>query len=335
MAGCGPTSHSSRPTNCVYPLKELTPAGVPIYDFHNPEKLPISFQARLPRERLRHRRRWIDEAMCPTASTSPPRTAATGSYPNPYGRHDAPAARRGLLIAPFRTNGVIEDVPGVGSITAIGGDRGEWFLMTMDGLLSLQPPPGLQRATSRWTKPMSARNRLAAFIWRDEKGRILLQLGGPSYRIMEMVGARHRSQANAEDRSHRRANRGRHEARRGQSRPRRRKNRTRLQSPNSRSLPRRPHRPDNRSAASLDRRRGNRAHSGNAVTPPAGSAWPSPTTARISPSPIRSTTPTRGKMAKATSPMPSSAGTRGPETRHSRTRSGAHARGSGRRQKHA
>jgi hypothetical protein len=110
-----------------------------------------------------------------------------GSYPNPYGRHDAPAARRGLLIAPFRTNGVVENVPGVGSITAIGGDRGEWFLISLDGLyLSsiLQDIKSDVTLDETFVGPES----FGGFIWRDPQGRVLAQLGGTSYRLVEILG---------------------------------------------------------------------------------------------------------------------------------------------------
>ena len=92
-----------------------------------------------------------------------------------------------MLIAPFRTNGVVEDVPGVGSITALGGDRGEWFLLSMDGLyLSsiLQDSKGDVTLDETFVGQES----FGGFIWRDEKGRVLAQLGGPSYRIHEVLG---------------------------------------------------------------------------------------------------------------------------------------------------
>src|SRR5690606_11916808 len=107
----------------------------------------------------------------------------TGNYPNRYGRHDAPAARRGRLIAPFRTNGVVEDVPGIGSMTAIGGDRGEWFLMSMDGLYIssiLQDAKGDVEMGPNFVGQES----FGGFIWRDETDRVLLQLGSRSYLLM-------------------------------------------------------------------------------------------------------------------------------------------------------
>ncbi len=170
----------------VYPLKELTATGVPIYDFVSPQKLTNQF----PFDSRSNQSGTIALDRAGNVSDGIHYATAdgrTGSYPNPYGRHDAPAARRGLLIAPFRTNGVVEDVPGVGSITAIGGDRGEWFLMTMDGLyLSsiLQDSKGDVTLNENFVGQES----FGGFIWRDELGRILVQLGGASYRLMEITG---------------------------------------------------------------------------------------------------------------------------------------------------
>ena len=111
-----------------------------------------------------------------------------GEYPNPYGRHNAPAAQRGLLIAPFRTNGVVENVPGVGSLTALAGDRGEWFLMSMDGLyvaaISQDAKGGVTMDDT-----FIGQESFGGFIWRDTaSGKVLVQLGGPSYRLMEVLG---------------------------------------------------------------------------------------------------------------------------------------------------
>jgi len=174
------------PDQKLYPLKKLTPEGVPVYDFANPEALPVAFEADFNSNRsgtvaLDSAGNLSDGIRYATAD------GRTGSYPNPYGRHDAPAARRGLLIAPFRTNGVVENVPGVGSLTALGGDRGEWFLLSMDGLyLSsiLQDSKGDVTLDETFVGQES----FGGFIWRDEKNRILLQLGGSSYRLMELLG---------------------------------------------------------------------------------------------------------------------------------------------------
>ncbi|MBE2204719.1 MAG: hypothetical protein IAE94_10310 [Chthoniobacterales bacterium] len=174
------------PDQKLYPLKKLTPGGVPVYDFTKPEALPVGFT---PDFRANGSGTVVMDAQGNLSDGIQYATVdgRTGSYPNPYGRHDAPAARRGLLIAPFRTNGVVEDVPGVGSITAVGGDRGEWFLLSLDGLyLSslLQDSKGDVTLDETFVGQES----FGGFIWRDEKGRILLQLGGSSYRLMELHG---------------------------------------------------------------------------------------------------------------------------------------------------
>lgn len=169
----------------LYPLQGMTDAGVPLYDFEHPQApanaVKGAFQGAagpVLMDKSGNLSNGVDFA---TAD------GRRGSYPNPFGRHDAPAARRGLLIAPFRTNGVVEDVPGVGSVTALGGDRGEWFLLTMDGLyLSsiLQDSKGDVTLDETFVGQES----FGGFFWRDEKGRVLAQLGGPSYRIVEILG---------------------------------------------------------------------------------------------------------------------------------------------------
>lgn len=161
--------------------------GVPLYDFSKPEQL--TNWPTLPRNQTLAGTPIIDAAGNVSNGISyATADGRTGSYPNPYGRHDAPAARRGLLIAPFRTNGVVEDVPGVGSITALGGDRGEWFLMSMDGLFisSLcQDIKGLVTLDETFIGAES----FGGFLWRDStSGKVLVQLGGPSYRLMEVTG---------------------------------------------------------------------------------------------------------------------------------------------------
>ncbi|MEZ0298541.1 MAG: hypothetical protein ACAI35_18995, partial [Candidatus Methylacidiphilales bacterium] len=172
----------------VYPVKSFTEGGVPVYDFSNAEE---------PANKI------SDKDMAAQGSTGSivlddkgnvsngisyaSVDGRKGRYPNPYGRHDAPAARRGLLIAPFRTNGVVENVPGVGAITALGGDRGEWFLMSTDGLYLgslFQDSKGEVTLDENFIGQES----FGGFIWRDEKGRVLIQVGGPSFRLMELSG---------------------------------------------------------------------------------------------------------------------------------------------------
>lgn len=160
--------------------------GVPLYDFAKPKRV----------------KNWVDTQNLQGSTGTPVMDMAgnvsdgimfhtadgqRGSYPNLYGRHNAPAAQRGLLIAPFRTNGVVEEVPGVGSMTALGGDRGEWFLLSMDGLYISSIAQDIKSAVTldeTYIGPES----FGGFIWRDaDTGRVLLQLGGPSYRLMEVL----------------------------------------------------------------------------------------------------------------------------------------------------
>ena len=112
----------------------------------------------------------------------------SGSYPNPYGRHDAPAARRGLLIAPFRANGVVEGVPGVGAVTALGGDRGQWFLLSTDGLYLSSLCQDI-KANVTPDETLTGAESFGGLLWRDgASGKVLVQLGGASYRLMEVTG---------------------------------------------------------------------------------------------------------------------------------------------------
>ena len=168
----------------VYPLKGLTETGVPLYDFANPVRPPNTV---VSVERNSTGGTVVMDAAGNISDGIVYHTVdgRQGAYPNRYGRHDAPAAQRGVLIAPFRTNGLVEGVPGVGSITALGGDRGEWFIMTMNGLYVssiLQD----SKADITLDETFVGQESFGGFIWRDETGRVLVQLGGPSYRIMEV-----------------------------------------------------------------------------------------------------------------------------------------------------
>lgn len=170
----------------VYKPQGFTPDGVPLYDFANPVKPANTVEAS----------RAVDTGgsivMDAKGDISDGINYATvdgrtGHYPNRFNRHDAPAAQRGVLIAPFRSNGVVEDVPGVGAITAIGGDRGEWFLLSMDGMY-LSSILQDSKAEVTLDETFTGQESFGGFIWRDEKGRVLAQLGGISYRIMEISG---------------------------------------------------------------------------------------------------------------------------------------------------
>lgn len=163
----------------------FTASGVPKYDFASPAKVP----------------NWISAQDSQGSAGTPVIDDAgnisdgiafhtvdgrTGKWPNRYGRHDAPAAQRGVLIAPFRCNGVVEKVPGAGSITALGGDRGEWFIMTFDGIyLSSICQDSKGQVTLDDT--FIGQESFGGFIWRDTAtGKVYVQLGGPSYRIMQV-----------------------------------------------------------------------------------------------------------------------------------------------------
>ena len=176
-----------KPNCLVLPLKGLSSTGMPLYDFENPVA---------PANKITMR-----EAQNSTGGTYVMDNAGnisdgirfhtvdgrSGAYPNRYGRHDAPAAQRGVLIAPFRTNGVVENVPGLGAITALGGDRGEWFLMTMDGLYISSICQDI-KGNVTLDETFIGGESFGGFIWRDEKSRVLVQLGGNSYRLMEVQG---------------------------------------------------------------------------------------------------------------------------------------------------
>ena len=171
----------------VYRPQGFTSGGVPLYDFTKPET-PANGIKLTPYEQGSTGTVVMDDAGGISDGISFHAVdGRQGKYPNRYGRHDAPSAQRGVLIAPFRTNGVVEGVPGVGAITALGGDRGEWFLMSMDGLyLSsiLQDSKGDITMDGTFTGQES----FGGFLWKDERGRILAQLGGPSYLIVEIKG---------------------------------------------------------------------------------------------------------------------------------------------------
>jgi len=164
----------------------FTDGGVPLYDFATPQKIA----------------NWIDVNAAAQGSCGTPVMDRAGNvsngilyntvdgrhggWPNRYGRHDAPAAQRGVLIAPFRCNGVVEDVPAVGSITALGGDRGEWFLMTMDGVY-LSSICQDSKSSVTLDETFIGQESFGGFIWRDVASKqVYIQLGGASYRLMTL-----------------------------------------------------------------------------------------------------------------------------------------------------
>lgn len=167
----------------IYPCIGFSKGGTPLYDFAKAQ--------RAPRVVASDRGGSNGTAVMDMAGNITDgiiyatKDGRTGRYPNPYGRHDAPAAQRGTIIAAFRANGVVEDIPGVGSITALGGDRGEWFLLSHDGLYISSI---LQDSKDDVTldETFTGQESFGGLIWRDEQGRILVQVGGPSFRIMEV-----------------------------------------------------------------------------------------------------------------------------------------------------
>jgi hypothetical protein len=169
----------------VYAPQGFTPDGVPLYDFSKPQKpqnaiATINAQGSAGTAIMDAKGNISDGISYATVD------GKRGTYPNRFKRHDAPAAQRGVLIAPFRTNGVVENVPGVGAITALGGDRGEWFLMSMDGLYLSSIGQDIKGEVTL-DETFIGQESFGGFIWRDEKGRVLAQLGGPSYRIVELT----------------------------------------------------------------------------------------------------------------------------------------------------
>ena len=171
----------------VYRPHGFTPGGVPLYDFAKPETAPNGIPLTPNAQGATGTLIMDDAGNLSDGISFHTVDGKHGKYPNRFGRHDAPAAQRGVLIAPFRTNGLVEGVPGVGSITALGGDRGEWFLMTMDGIFLssiLQDAKGDITMDGTFTGQES----FGGFLWKDERGRTLAQLGGPSYLIVEIKG---------------------------------------------------------------------------------------------------------------------------------------------------
>ncbi len=170
----------------VYPCLGFTKNGVPLYDFHQPTQ-PAN---RIPVDNGSSSRGTI--IMDQAGNITDGITFATtdgrkGSYPNLYGRHDAPAAQRGVLIAVFRANGILEKVPAVGSVVAVGGDRGEWYFLTTDGLY-LSSICQDAKGDVTLDDTFIGQESFGGFVWNDPQGRTFVQLGGPSFRIMQVLG---------------------------------------------------------------------------------------------------------------------------------------------------
>ncbi|MGE9291183.1 MAG: hypothetical protein ACQKBT_09345, partial [Puniceicoccales bacterium] len=174
------------PDQKVFRPQKFTKAGVPIYDWNHPDAPENQFEANF-RSNSGGTIVMDNEGNLSDGINFSTVDGRSGSYPNLYGRHDGPAARRGLLIAPFRTNGVVEDVPAIGSMTALASDRGQLFLMSMDGLFVaslLQDEKGEVTLNDKY----AGGEFFGGFIWRDENDRVLVQLGKHAYRISEVTG---------------------------------------------------------------------------------------------------------------------------------------------------
>ena len=175
------------PNNRFFVPKGFTDAGVPLYDFAHPASVgdgrPFGQSRKSTGTPVVDRAGNVSDGIGFVTADG-----RRGFYPNRWGRHDAPAARRGALIAPFRVNGVIEDVPGVGSVLAMGGDRGQWFILTLDGIY-LGAICQDSKGDVTLDETFIGQESFGGFFWRDRgSGRTLLQLGGISYRIMELFG---------------------------------------------------------------------------------------------------------------------------------------------------
>jgi hypothetical protein len=169
----------------MYPCTGFTKAGVPTYDFAHPTRpanTVVSDSGGSSSTAVMDAKGNITDGLVYATVDG-----RTGRYPNRYGRHDAPAAQRGTIIAAFRANGVVEGVPGVGSVVAVGGDRGEWFLLSADGLY-LSSILQDSKADVTLDETFTGQESFGGLFWRDETGRILAQVGGPSFRIMEVLG---------------------------------------------------------------------------------------------------------------------------------------------------
>ena len=175
------------PDNKLFVPTGFTEKGVPLYDFAHPQTTgdgkPYTASQKSTGTPVIDRAGNVSDGIGYIT-----KNGRRGFYPNRWGRHDAPAARRGALIAPFRVNGVIEDVPGVGSVLAMGGDRGQWFILSMDGLY-LGAICQDSKGDVKLDETFIGQESFGGFFWRDvDSKRTLLQLGGNAYKIMELLG---------------------------------------------------------------------------------------------------------------------------------------------------
>ena len=172
----------------TYPLTGINAQGVPLYDFAHPQRVPNPIKAE------------DKQGACGTPIMDShgnitdgirfhTMEGRRGAWPNRYGRQDAPAAQLGVLIAPFRTNGVVEDIPGIGSATMLQGDRGQWFLMSFDGLYLSSLFQDL-RGLFTMDETIIGGESFGGHFWRvtdgPMKGKVLLQTGKVVCSIFEV-----------------------------------------------------------------------------------------------------------------------------------------------------
>jgi hypothetical protein len=172
----------------TYPLLDIDEYGVPQYDFGKP--VPASNPVKTEDRQGSTGTPVMDRAGNITNGIAFHMIdGRRGRYPNRYGRHDAPAAQRGVLIAPFRTNGVVEDISGIGSATMLQGDRGQWFLMSFDGIFIsalFQDAKGIVTMNETFIGGESFGGQFWRVTDGPMKGRVLLQTGGIGYLLFEV-----------------------------------------------------------------------------------------------------------------------------------------------------
>lgn len=176
------------PGMVLYPLRSINAHGVPVYDFAKPQAVPnpipsVDKSSSAGTPVIDRAGNISDGIVFHTAD------GRRGAYPNRFRRHDAPAAQRGLLIAPFRTNGVVEDIPGIGSATVLQGDRGEWFMLSMDGLYVTSLFQDIKGKLTM-DETLIDGESFGGHFWRVSdgplKGKVLVQSGKTSYSIFEV-----------------------------------------------------------------------------------------------------------------------------------------------------
>ncbi len=121
------------------PVREWNSAGAPVYDLAAATKIvdqPLLPQPEGPSE-------WADPQGNLVINQSPlqmfsPDGALLWSYPNPWpgvhGSHTAPAAHRGRILGPLYVLGSAQMPNAIGEVFCLGGNLGERYFLTGDGL---------------------------------------------------------------------------------------------------------------------------------------------------------------------------------------------------------